>query len=145
MKKFNYRLGSIENFRKERLRASLVELKKARDVFKSEKESLDLLTGQREDYRTRLKDRSDAFLRLEELNWYKEYLHLLEQKIKEKKQTLKKLRQNLIQLKKLNKKREKEKKTLENNRLAKFAQFIAELKKEEQKGLDEVSRALFHR
>lgn len=85
MKKFNYRLGSIENFRKERLRASLVELKKARDVFKSEKESLDLLTGQREDYRTRLKDRSDAFLRLEELNWYKEYLHLLEQKIKEKK------------------------------------------------------------
>ena len=142
MKKFNYRLHSLEDFRKERLKAALRELKKVRDAFKSEKESLAILTDQRKDYRARLKDKSYEFLELNELNWYKEYLHLLEEKIKEKKQDLKILRQNLIQLKKLTKKREKEKKTLEKNRLTKFTQFLTELRKEEQKELDEVSRAL---
>jgi flagellar export protein FliJ len=145
MKKFNYRLRGIEDFRKERLKTALRELKKVRDAFKSEKEFLDILTDQREDYRARLKDKSHAFLELNELNWYKEYLHLLEEKIKEKKQDLKILRQNLIQLKKLTKKREKEKKTLEKNRLAKFTQFLAELRKEEQKELDEVSRVIAHK
>ncbi len=145
MKRFNYRLQSIEDFRKERLKAALRELKKVRDGFRSEKESLDILTDQREDYRARLKDKSHEFLELNELNWYKEYLHLLEEKIKEKKQNLKKLRQNLIKLKKLTQKREKEKKTLEKNRLAKFTQFLTELRKEEQKELDEVSRALSHK
>ena len=145
MRKFNYRLQNIEDLRKEHLRSVQVELRKIRDEFKSEKETLGLLTNQREDYRARLKDKSHAFLELNELNWYKEYLHLLEEKIKEKKQDLKRLRQNLIQLKKLTKKREKEKKTLEKNRLAKFTQFLAELRKEEQKELDEVSRALSHK
>ena len=145
MRKFSYRLQSIEDLRKERLKVALRELKKVRDAFKSEKESLDILTDQREDYRARLKDKSHAFLELNELNWYKEYLHLLEEKIKEKKQNLKKLRQNLIQLKKLTQKREKDKKTLERNKLAKFAQFLTELKKEEQKELDEVSRVLSHK
>jgi len=145
MKKFNYRLRGIEDFRKEHLRSVQVELRKIRDEFKSEKEALGLLTDQREDYRARLKDKSHAFLELNELNWYKEYLHLLEKKIEEKKQDLKILRQNLIQLKKLTKKREKEKKTLERNRLSKFTQFLAELRKEEQKELDEVSRALSHK
>ena len=145
MKKFNYRLHSLEDFRKERLRTAQKELRKIRDEFKSEKETLGLLTNQREDYRARLKDKSHVFLELNELNWYKEYLHLLEEKIKEKKQDLKRLRQNLIQLKKLTKKREKEKKTLEKNRQAKFTQFLAELRKEEQKELDEVSRALSHK
>jgi len=145
MKKFNYRLQNIEDLRKERLRAALIELKKIRDAFKSEKESLNLLTDQREDYRIRLKDKSHEFLELDELNWYKEYLNLLEEKIREKKQNLKKLRQNLIKLKKLTQKREKEKKTLERNRLAKFAQFLTELRKEEQKELDEVSRVISHK
>ena len=145
MRKFNYRLHSLEDFRKERLRTAQKELRKIRDEFKSEKETLGLLTNQREDYRARLKDKSHAFLELNELNWYKEYLHLLEEKIKEKKQDLKILRQNLIQLKKLTKKREKEKKTLEKNKLAKFTQFLTDLKKEEQKELDEVSRALSHK
>jgi flagellar FliJ protein len=145
MKKFNYRLHSIENFRKERLRAVQKELRKIRDEFKSEREALGLLTDQREDYRSKLKDKSNAFLELHELNWYKEYLHLLEEKIKEKKQDLKILRQNLIQLKKIIKKREKEKKTLERNRNAKFTQFLTELRKEEQKELDEVSRALSYK
>ena len=145
MKKFNYRLQSIEDFRGARLKVALRELKKVRDAFKSEKESLNILSDQREDYRARLKDKSQAFLELNELNWYKEYLHLLEEKIKEKKQDLKKLRQNLIKLKKLTQKREKEKRTLERNRQAKFTQFLTELKKEEQKELDEVSRALSHK
>jgi flagellar export protein FliJ len=145
MKKFNYRLRGIEDFRKERLRTVQKELRKIRDEFQSEKKTLGLLTDQREDYRARLKDKSHAFLELNELNWYKEYLYLLEEKIKEKKQNLKKLRQNLIQLKKLTKKREKEKKTLERNRLTKFTQFLSELRKEEQKELDEVSRALSHK
>ena len=145
MKKFNYRLQSVENFRKERLKAVQKELRKIRDEFQSERKTLGLLTDQREDYRSKLKDKSNSFLELNELNWYKEYLHLLEEKIKEKKQNLKKLRQDLIQLKKLTKKREKEKKTLEKNRQAKFTQFLTELKKEEQKELDEVSRALSHK
>ena len=145
MRKFTYRLQNIEDLRKERLRTAQKELRKIRDEFKSEKETLGLLTNQREDYRARLKDKSHAFLELNELNWYKEYLYLLEEKIKEKKQNLKKLRQNLIQLKKLTKKREKEKKTLERNRLTKFTQFLSELRKEEQKELDEVSRALSHK
>jgi flagellar FliJ protein len=145
MKKFNYRLQSVENFRKERLKAVQKELRKIRDEFQSERKALGLLTDQREDYRSKLKDKSNSFLELNELNWYKEYLHLLEEKIKEKKKDLKKLRQDLIQLKKLTKKREKEKKTLEKNRQAKFTQFLTELKKEEQKELDEVSRALSHK
>lgn len=145
MKKFSYRLRGIEDFRNERLNAALRELKKVRDAFKSEKESLNILSDQREDYQARLKDKSNAFLELNELNWYKEYLHLLEEKIKEKKQNLIKIRQNLIKLKKLTQKREKEKKTLERNRLSKFTQFLTELKKEEQKELDEVSRALSHK
>ncbi len=145
MKKFNYRLHSLEDFRKERLRTALRELKQVRDAFKSEKESLDLLTCQREDYRTRLKDKSEAYLELNELSWYKDYLHLLEGKIKEKKHDLRMLRQSLIQLKKLTKKREKEKKTLEKNRQIKLSQFLTEQKKEEQKELDEVCRALSHK
>ncbi|MCJ7459053.1 MAG: flagellar export protein FliJ [candidate division Zixibacteria bacterium] len=145
MKKFNYRLRGIEDFRKERLKTALRELKKVRDAFKSEKEFLDILTDQREDYREKLKDKSHAFLELNELNWYKEYLHLLEEKIEEKKQNLRKLRQNLIQLKKLTQKREKEKKTLEKNRQAKFTQFLNELRKEEQKEMDEVSRVISHK
>jgi|SRR3989304_1967792 len=145
MRKFNYRLQNIEDLRKERLKTAQKELRKVRDAFKSEKEFLDLLTDQREDYREKLKDKSHAFLELNELNWYKEYLHLLEEKIKEKKQDLKILRQNLIQLKKLTKKREKEKKTLEKNRQAKFTQFLSELRKEEQKELDEVSRVISHK
>ena len=145
MKKFNYRLHSLEDFRKERLRTAQKELRKIRDEFKSEKETLGLLTNQREDYRARLKDKSHAFLELNELNWYKEYLHLLEEKIEEKKQNLRKLRQNLIQLKKLTQKREKEKKTLEKNRQAKFTQFLNELRKEEQKEMDEVSRVISHK
>ena len=145
MKKFNYRLQSVENFRKERLKAVQKELRKIRDEFQSERKTLGLLTDQRDDYRSKLKDKSNSFLELNELNWYKEYLHLLEEKIKEKKKDLKKLRQDLIQLKKLTKKREKEKKTLEKNRQAKFTQFLTELKKEEQKELDEVSRALSHK
>src|SRR3989337_2957169 len=108
MRKFNYRLQNIEDLRKERLKTAQKELRKVRDAFKSEREFLDLLTDQREDYREKLKDKSHAFLELNELNWYKEYLHLLEEKIKEKKQDLKRLRQNLIQLKKLTQKREKE-------------------------------------
>lgn len=145
MRKFNYRLHSIEDFRKERLKAVQKELRKIRDEFQSERKALGLLTDQLEDYRSKLKDKSNSFLELNELNWYKEYLHLLEEKIKEKKKDLKKLRQDLIQLKKLTKKREKEKKTLEKNRQAKFTQFLTELKKEEQKELDEVSRALSHK
>jgi flagellar FliJ protein len=145
MKKFDYRLHRIENFRKDRLREVQKELRKIRDEFKSERQALGLLTDQREDYRSKLKDKSNAFLELNELNWYKEYLQLLEEKIKEKKKDLKILRQNLIQLKKLTNKREKEKKILEKNRQAKFTQFLTALKKDEQKELDEVGRALSHK
>lgn len=145
MKKFKYRLHSIENFRKDRLRTVQKELRKIRDEFRSERDALGLLTDQREDYLSKLKDRSSAFLKLNELNWYKEYLQLLEEKIKEKKKDLKILRQDLIQLKKLTKIREKEKKTLEKNKRAKFTQFLTTLKKEEQKELDEVTRVISNR
>ncbi|HVP37080.1 MAG TPA: flagellar export protein FliJ [Terriglobales bacterium] len=145
MKKFSYKLHSIEDFRKERLRTAQKELRKIRDEFQSERKTLNLLTDQKKDYHSKLKDKSNSFLELPELSWYKEYLHQLEEKIKEKKQDLKILKQNLTRLKKLTEEREKEKKTLEKNRQAKFTQFIAESKRDEQKELDEISRVLFHK
>lgn len=85
MRRFNYRLQKIEDFREAQLRAAQKELKKIRDELRSEKEALNLLTGHREDYSEKLKKKSLELINICELSWYKEYLHLLEKKIKKRK------------------------------------------------------------
>jgi flagellar FliJ protein len=139
MKKFSYRLQRVEELRKDQLRTAQQALRKARDELKAQRKDLTFLKKNQKDYRTKLKDRSQKFIDLMELNWYEEYLELLRAEIEDKKENLIKHRQTLTRLKKFIRKKEKERKTLEKQKEKKFNHFLSELKKEEQKNLDEIS------
>jgi flagellar FliJ protein len=139
MKKFSYRLQRVEELRKDQLKTAQQALRKARDEFKVQRKDLSFLKNNQKDYRAKLKDRSQKFIDLMELNWYEEYLELLRVEIEDKKENLIKHRQTLTRLKKFIQSKEKEKKSLERQKEKKFNHFLSELKKEEQKNLDEIS------
>lgn len=141
MKKFSYRLQRIEELRKDQLKTAQQALRKAREELKAQRKDLSFLKNNQKDYRTKLKDRSQKFINLMELNWYEEYLELLRAEIEEKKENLLKHRKTLTKLKKFIQSKEKEKKSLERQKEKKFNHFLSELKKEEQKNLDEISIA----
>lgn len=142
MRRFICRLEKLEELKKDELRIARVALKKAREELRSEKQSFNILKTDQKSYKAQLREKGLDLLNLHEFSWYEEYLEILRAKIKDKKESLLRWRIYLRQLQKIARKREKEKKVLEKFRHKKFALFSGELKKDEQKELDEINRSL---
>ena len=145
MKKFDFRLQKVMEYKEHKEKEKQRELAKAKDRLRSELERLLGLNQRQAFYHDHVRKINLDKMNLRELSLYQTYLQKLSQEILHQKCQVRTSEENVSESRKKLLESSKEKKTLETLRAKKFQAYRKEMDRTEQKEIDESAKRPFQK